>query len=189
MARVWPGLPSLKTGTDANEIRPTNKKLAPAKLKDRRVMLAATTSCGNKPSALPGQCPVCHRMTGCSEFGQRKELEKRKNCQNVQKCPEMSKIMGFSVAYSGGDFAQALSLASFFLALAELWGFPLCVPRCRVLGGIDLGSGRLEACELNGQKPGATAAPDQIPNAKHHRIPAGRKVPRQVSQIAGKEGF
>ena len=34
----------------------------------------------------------------------------------------MSKIMGlsaFSVAYSRGDFAQALSLASFFLELAE----------------------------------------------------------------------
>ena len=109
----------LKTGMEISEIRPTKRKLPPAKLKDKRVMLAATTSCGTKPSALPGAKWPRWAENGTTENGDLWIRILPQFFQNFrwEKFPiifDFTKVTK-PLAYSWRDLAQTLSLTSFLL--------------------------------------------------------------------------
>ena len=109
----------LKTGMEISEIRPTKRKLPPAKLKDKRVMLAATTSCGTKPSALPGAKWPRWAENGTTENGDLWIRILPQVFQNFrwEKFPiifDFTKVTK-PLAYSWRDLAQTLSLTSFLL--------------------------------------------------------------------------
>lgn len=109
----------LKTGMEISEIRPTKRKLPPAKLKDKRVMLAATTSCGTKPSALPGAKWPRWAENGTTKNGDLWIRILPQFFQNFrwEKFPiifDFTKVTK-PLAYSWRDLAQTLSLTSFLL--------------------------------------------------------------------------